>query len=105
MGEMVERVALAIWLKRESGLPARVRRLVPDDLDRTTGAWAHMLGLAEAAILAMREPTEGMIQAAWRHTENRTPAERMMYELADHKAAALSKFRRRYSAMVDEALR
>jgi hypothetical protein len=54
MSEMVERVALAIWVAREANLPRFTRRLRPDDIDRASGAWSQCLAQARAAIEAMR---------------------------------------------------
>lgn len=60
MSEMVEKVAAAIWRAREEDLPPRVRRMDPDELDRTTGAWKHVMMLARAAVEAMGKPSKDM---------------------------------------------
>jgi len=46
----VEREALRMWREREMALPARVRRVHPDDLDRASGAWDLMLAAALARL-------------------------------------------------------
>ncbi len=56
MSEMVERVAQAIWSARHPGL---AWTSVPCVIKRSYRSGAR------AAIQAMREPTEEMIQAAW----------------------------------------
>lgn len=64
MNEMIERVALTLWQKREEGFPDRVRRMRPDDIDRASGAWLKTVDEARAAIEALSEPTEAMLAAA-----------------------------------------
>jgi len=51
----IERVALEIWVEREMQLPARVRRMVPDDFDLATGEWQRCLKMAVDRIVARRE--------------------------------------------------
>jgi len=63
MTEMIERVALAMWRQREATFPKFTQRMTPDNIDRSSGAWAAMLLQARAAIEAMREPTDAMTQA------------------------------------------
>jgi hypothetical protein len=53
MSEMIERVARAI---------CEAERMNPDD---ALGGWVHWRDAARAAIEEMREPTEGMADAAY----------------------------------------
>ena len=41
--------ALRLWREREMQFPPRVRRMMPDDLDIATGAWAACIEAALAA--------------------------------------------------------
>jgi len=66
MTEMIERVALAIWQAREMQFPERTRRMRPDEIDKTTGAWGSAVELARAAVEAMREPTDAMADDGYR---------------------------------------
>lgn len=50
MSTMIDRVALAIWRKREEDLPDRLKRATPDNMDRATGAWANVQAEARAAV-------------------------------------------------------
>jgi hypothetical protein len=50
--DKVERAALAIWREREIGFPPRVRRWMPDEHDRESGAWEACLREARAALIA-----------------------------------------------------
>jgi hypothetical protein len=54
--EVVERVARAIWLAREQHMDERVRRLEPDQIDVSTGAWQRVIDMARAAIAAVPSP-------------------------------------------------
>ena len=89
MSEMIERVALAMWQRRELTNPGFTRRMTPDDIDRATGAWAGMVDLAHAAIEAMREPTDAMLVAGRDAAFERTS----LGQLHAHRA------------MIDEALK
>jgi len=42
----VEVRALAIWQEWETRWPPRLRRMVPDAMDRVTGAWARVVAQA-----------------------------------------------------------
>jgi hypothetical protein len=42
--QVIAQQALARWEERELGFPARVRRMVPDELDCATGAWQRCAG-------------------------------------------------------------
>ena len=88
MSEMIERVAWAI-----------MGALDPDAGHETS------LKAARAAIEAMREPDEAMVEAAWSSTERASTDERMAMELCDSKSAFLLKMARRYRAMIDAALK
>lgn len=48
-----ECVALALWHARERRFPERVRRMNPDAMDKTTGAWALCIEDARAALSAL----------------------------------------------------
>jgi len=50
MSEVVERLAFAIWQSRENTFPDRVRRMLPDNIDRASGAWATVMAQAHAAL-------------------------------------------------------
>lgn len=93
MSEMVERVALAIWRARESAFPLYVQRLEPDQIDKSSGAWVRVVAEACAAIDAMRDPTEPMLNAA-------EEAASWDNELDERKQAQVA-----WSAMIDAALR
>jgi hypothetical protein len=41
--DALEREAMRIWRDREMGLPERVRRMAPDDLDRASGVWTAVV--------------------------------------------------------------
>lgn len=43
----IEALALQLWREREMHFPAYCRRMEPDDVDRTTDAWAGMIYRAE----------------------------------------------------------
>lgn len=101
MNEVIERVALAIWQAREKHFPDRVRRMKPDKIDRSSGAWLLCLDLARAAIGAMKEPTEEMCRAAQASTAG-------WLGLPGHRSAlsqAFIKHARRFNAMIDAALK
>ncbi|WP_072389853.1 hypothetical protein [Hyphomicrobium sp. CS1GBMeth3] len=48
----VERLALELWREREMQFPAFCRRMTPDALDRSTGAWEGMMNRAAKLIAA-----------------------------------------------------
>ena len=60
---------------------------------------------ARAALIAMRDPTDAMLEAAWNLTVVVTPEERMLAELGDMREVHKRKMRRRYRAMMKEASR
>jgi len=63
--EMVERVARAIV---RAGAASGASD--PDDLEKVIEfSWPHHVHIASAAILAMREPTEAMVDAARPHID------------------------------------
>jgi hypothetical protein len=43
----IEALALDLWRRREVQFPPFCRRMVPDGVDRASGAWAMMLKRAE----------------------------------------------------------
>lgn len=95
MSEMVERVARAIaeahyarkYHPQACGPQARVAWLV----DRY---WPNWTDDAQAAIAAMREPTEGMLDGSWHQTG----------ESKEMRARTHHHYRRHYQAMIDAAL-
>lgn len=46
-GDMAERRALEMWRAREMRFPAFTRRMNPDAIDRSSGAWKRMLDAAQ----------------------------------------------------------
>lgn len=64
MNEMVERVARAICTEQPG---CKIGGRSPDDRNtlRGTPLWMSFASEARAAIAALREPTEAMIDAAW----------------------------------------
>lgn len=44
---MAERRALEMWRAREMRFPAFTRRMNPDAIDRSSGAWKRMLDAAQ----------------------------------------------------------
>lgn len=106
MSEMVERVALAMWRKREESFPKFTRRMDPDGLDRSSGAWAVMLLQAQAAVEAMREPTEAMLRGGF-VAMNETPGgtwKAMKAEGATPRRLFDVKMAPRWRAMIDAAM-
>ena len=84
----------------------RVARALADDArfmyERNPERWTDA---ARAAIEAMREPTEAMIDSAWLRTRNVSPEERMASELfMDARSLHAEKMKGRYGAMIDAAL-
>lgn len=119
---MIERVARAmeaVELGYSMGLVGmvdgvRTYRLEYSDgetleFDNTGDLYAHVaekrrVTQARAAIEAMREPTEAMLEASWAHTREVAAETRMMAELADPKVSHIYKMRVRHKAMIDAAL-
>lgn len=101
---MVEKVARAIWRAREKQFPERVRRPKPDTFDNASGAWDMVLEQARAAIEAMREPTEEMIEANWSSIQSVDQELRMRVSLMSSKDAHQIKAKCRWRAMIDAAL-
>lgn len=53
----IEAMALQLWREREMHFPAYCRRMEPDDVDRTTDAWAGMLCRAERMMMNKTQAT------------------------------------------------
>lgn len=65
--------------------------------------WEAYLPAARAALDAVEEPTEGMLEAAWQATRNATPEQHMAYQLGDQRQSHILKMRHRYAAMIRAA--
>lgn len=53
----IEAEALRLWREREMTFPKFTRRMMPDDFDRESGAWATVLTQAKANLSwGMRSP-------------------------------------------------
>jgi isochorismate hydrolase len=86
MSEMAERVAAAL---KTAGL---------------NEDWDVRVAYANAAIEAMREPTDKMLDASWQATIKRQPEEYMAMALLPQNEQHPVKMRHRYRAMIDAAL-
>lgn len=60
---MLEKATLALWRVREERLPARLRRRVPDEMDRVSGALELTRQEVRAVLAAIRDPDRGMVRA------------------------------------------
>lgn len=45
--DLIEDLALSMWIEREMQFPERVRRLKPDAWDKKFGAWDEMVNQAK----------------------------------------------------------
>lgn len=57
-----------------------------------------------AALKAIREPSEGMVEAIWRDVQTVSDESRMLHLLADAEASHKAKAKRRWKAAVDHIL-
>jgi hypothetical protein len=96
---MIERVARAICYSATESHPDEEARLA--FVERN---WRNHIKNARAALAAMLEPTEGMLEASWAKTVAVTPEERMMTALRDAHGAHIAKMRRRFRAMIRAAI-
>ncbi len=108
---MIERVARAVLASHEWTEPTRfidgIEVAAPaDPWDRLSPDWQEVYRKgARAAILAMRTPTDEMLEAAWRHTAHVVSLDqRMAHELANPKASFKVKLAQRWKAAIDQAL-
>jgi hypothetical protein len=62
MSEMVERMAKAIFITRQEGLPKFTLRAQFDEIDEASGLKRRYLSEARAVLEALREPTKEMLQ-------------------------------------------
>ena len=95
MTEMIERVARALFAQE-----CREFAQWPG----TEENQEYWRAAARAAIEAMREPTEAMLEASWAATRDMSPDERMPALLATGRDAHQIKTKHRYAAMIDAAL-
>lgn len=80
----------------------RVARAIGGELGLTdTG---DLRAAAHAAIEAIREPTETMLEASWRTCVGRPAEDYMAVQLARPKDAHMFKTKQRHRAMIDAAL-
>jgi len=113
MSEMVEKVARAIWAERvracaENGVGLEAwgegAFFVADAGEQSVSLMNNILGEARAAIEAMREPTEAMLDASWTTCIRRPAADYIATELASPRDAHRHKTRIRHRATIDASL-
>jgi hypothetical protein len=79
MSEMVERVAKAMAARRFLYAGIEVDQIVINDDNERVPYWTLYAEVARAAIEAMREPTEAMIEAGQEEDLGRTESVGMIY--------------------------
>jgi len=99
--ELIVRVALALLAAHDytanDGSDAAFHTMTPE--------WQEVyMNMARAAIEAMREPTEAMLDASWTTCIRRPAADYIATELASPRDAHRHKTRIRHRAMIDASL-